>query len=321
MAPRIALGTSPNTLEQRRGMPLQHHEVQQLAYLVAATLADDPVSSPDRFRVAGQTLHDVRLLLKHGRGNVLADDQPSGGHNVVGAGMAYHGRNGENRMALAAALGAGFCDQFARLAAISHAPHLRDDEKAVNAGGKVGVLELNDDHTVSAIQTGHAWNELRRDHGRRDPESTIVQDGWSNGPVVRLKDSAWANVRMTGEELKVDREAALRLKDRIEQLAPLVHPDNDPDNAKTLAYKRQNRPLRDRFLEAQVVAGDFAERARNAVAEVPHAIQAQVVATTAQQLYGLPEHQAHDPGFIRSVLEQVMRLDHQDRPPVVAPDY
>ncbi len=210
MAPRVALGTSPNTLQQRRGVALQHHEVQQLAYLVAAMMTGDPVSSPARFTEAGQTVHDVRLLLKHGRGNVHVDGEPSHGHNGVAARVAANnGHDLENEMALAGALGGGFCDQFASLAAVSHAPHLREGESVVNSGGKVDIMELNADHTSSAKRIGHAWNELRRRKGR-DGDSTIVQDGWSNGPAVRLKDSAWANVRLTNEDLNLDKKTPCR---------------------------------------------------------------------------------------------------------------
>ncbi len=320
MAPRVALGTSPNTLQQRRGVALQRHEMQQLAYLIAAMMTGDPVRSPARITAAGQTVHDVRLLLRHGRGNVHADGEPSHGHNVVGARLAYRGLDRDNQMALAGALGAGFCDQFARLAAVSHAPHLRDGESVVNAGGEVEIMELNADHTISATRTGHAWNELRRGNGR-DGETTIVQDGWSNGPAVRLKDSAWANVQVEGEDLSIDKDGALWLKDRVERLIPLVHPDEDEYTAGWLEELRRNPTQQDRFLETQVVSAEFAAKAREALEQIPREQQEQLVSMAAQEFYGLSPHEAGAPHFIHSVLEQVGLLDHQDRPPVVPPDY
>lgn len=320
MAPRVALGTSPNTLQQRRGVALQRHEMQQLAYLIAAMMTGDPVRSPARITAAGQTVHDVRLLLRHGRGNVHADGEPSHGHNVVASRLAYRGLDRNNQMALAGALGAGFCDQFARLAAVSHAPHLRDGESVVNAGGEVEIMELNADHTISPTRTGHAWNELRRGN-ERDGETTIVQDGWSNGPAVRLKDSAWAHVQVEREDLSTDKDGALWLKDRVEQLIPLVHPDEDEHTANWLEHLRRNPTQHDRFLETQVVSAEFAAKAREALEQIPREQQEQFVSMAAQEFYGLSPHEAGAPHFIHSVLEQVGLLDHQDRPPVVPPEY
>ncbi|GLR46094.1 hypothetical protein GCM10007880_66120 [Mesorhizobium amorphae] len=301
-------------------MALQRHEMQQLAYLIAATMTGDPVRSPARITAAGQTVHDVRLLLKHGRGNVHTDGEPSHGHNVVAAGVACRGLDRDNKMALAGALGAGVCDQFARLAAVSHAPHLRDGESVVNAGGNVEIEEVNADNTISTTRTGHTWNELRRGNGR-DGETTIVQDGWANGPAVRLKDSAWANVQVEREWMSLDKDGALWLKDRVEHLIPLVHPDEDERTAQGLEHLRRNPTQQDRFLETQVVSAEFAAKAREALEQIPREQQEQLVSMAAQEFYGLSPHEAGAPHFIHSVLEQVGLLDHQDRPPVVPPEY
>ncbi|AGS25282.1 hypothetical protein REMIM1_PE00192 (plasmid) [Rhizobium etli bv. mimosae str. Mim1] len=318
MAARVALGTSPNTLQQRRGAALQPHESPQLAYLVAATMTDDPVRSPARFPAAGQTVHDVRLLLNHGRGNIDADYERSGGYSVPAAGVAYTGYDRHNKMALAGALGAGFCDHFANLAAVSHAPHLRDGELVVNAGGQVEIEKFNADNTISSTRTGHVWNELRLGNGR-DGETTIVQDAWSNGPAVRLKDSAWAKVQVEREPLSLDKGSALRSKHCVENLIPLVHPAADENTAKRLQHKLRNPTERDRFLETQVVSAEFAAKARKALKQMPAEKKEQFVSTAGQEFYGLSPDEAGDPNFINSVLEQVGLLDNQDRPPVVPP--
>lgn len=320
LPPRVVLGTSPSTLQRRLGAPMQPHEMQQLAYLVAAMLIGDPVSSPDRFVAAGQTLHDVRVLLKHGRGNIYEDRAASEGRNVAGSFVAYGGLNLDNTMALAGALGTGYCDHFARLSSVSHAPHLRESDVVATPGGTISIREQGHDGTVSVVRAGHSWTEIRAAERDRSGDSTIVQDGWSNGPAVRLKDSAWSNVDVTQEDMMLDKDTALWRKSRVERLIPLVHPAEDENTAKRLAMAMRRPTSPDRFLETQVVSQDFAANARDALERVPLSYQADLVAMLAQQVYRQPPERAHDPHFIHEVLQQVGALDRQDRPPIVPPD-
>lgn len=126
--PRVQLGALVPTNPRRR---LEGHEVQQLAYHVGASALGDPISSPERFAAAAQTVHDVRTLLKHGRGNVAADTEPSLGQNRIGSSVAEGGMNYEYKAVYAIRMGAGVCDRHAGLVNLVHAPHMKDTERSL----------------------------------------------------------------------------------------------------------------------------------------------------------------------------------------------
>lgn len=72
------------SVERSEPAGLQRHQAQQVGYLLAAKLNGNAVTDSDelrRLRDANETMHDARMALQHGRGNVREDVEPSGGHN------------------------------------------------------------------------------------------------------------------------------------------------------------------------------------------------------------------------------------------------
>ncbi|HEU4460839.1 MAG TPA: hypothetical protein VFR90_17090 [Methylibium sp.] len=288
-----------------------------MAYHVAAHAVGDPVASPRRFADAAATVHDVRMLLKYGRGNVAADSEPSRGHNGIGSSVAESGHDTWSQLAMATQMGAGVCDQHAGLTLVHHAHRMRDGDVVSRTGGRVTLATYADGGDVVDVQSGHSWGELRVE-GRRDPESTAVLDGWSNGPVVRLKDSAWAGV-VPNADLPLDKSQAVQQATRYETLVPLVHPDEDDYVAGRLLRKRREPTVWPRHLEAQVVSQAFAQRARDALADMSASDQRSLAASMAARTYGLSESQASSPRTVDAVLHEARSLDRQSRPPIEPP--
>ncbi|UKE73573.1 type III secretion protein [Xanthomonas graminis] len=316
---RVSLGTRPAALRRGRDTTLEQHQIQQAAYHMGAYVVGDEVTSPKRLATAGQTVHDVRLLLKHGRGNVKADDIPSRGHNGIGSSVTKMAADDTSKVATAVVMGAAVCDQQAPLAAIVHAPHMAANEQSVTFGASVPMKEITDEGYEIPVRTDHTWNELQR--GSRDPTSTVVMDAWANGPAVRLKDSAWSAASATQAAWSMDKSSAEFLKERIEGLVSLIHPDNDYVTAATLRYSRKAPLSWEKYAEPQVISAEFANSVRNALSCVPAPQQREIASRMIQEAYGTdPGSHAHQDA-VESVLVAANHLDSLPRPAVVPPEY
>ncbi len=316
---RVSLGTRPDRLRRGGDESLEQHQVQQAAYHMGAYVVGDEVTSPTRLATAGQTVNDVRLMLKHGRGNVKADDIPSQGHNGIGSSVAKSAADAHSKLAVGVVMGAAVCDQSAPLCAILHAPHMAANERSVTSDASVPMKEITDDGDEIPLKAGHTWNELRR--GSRDPRSTVVMDAWANGPAVRLKDSAWSGEPAEEGRWSMEKSSAEFLKSRLERLIPLVHPGEDVNTAKRLKYHQKKPTAWEKYAEPQVISSTFADKVRNALADVPESQQRDIASRMIRETYGMnPQSHAHQDA-VESVLEAVNQLDSLPRPPVVPPGY
>ncbi|WP_259664457.1 type III secretion protein [Rhizobium bangladeshense] len=278
---------------------------------------DDQVASPRRLATAGQTVHDVRLLLKHGRGNVKADDIPSHGHNGIGSSVAMGGMDGEIKVARAVVMGASVCNQTAPLAAIVHAPHMADGEISATYAAKVPVTKITDEGDAISIRAGHTWNELQR--GDRDETSTVVMDAWANGPAVRLKDSTWGREPAREGTWSMDKNYAEFLKERVEALVPLLRSD---DSIRREVRLKQDAPTSwNKYAEPQVISPEFAESVRKALVPCPEDEKKEIASRMIRDAYGMEPHWTNHQSAVISVLEAVGRLDSLPRPPVVPSEY
>ncbi|WP_429496257.1 hypothetical protein [Paraburkholderia youngii] len=259
------------------------------------------------------------MLLKHGRGNVNADNLPSQGHNGLGSSVAKMGRDPTDKVAVAVVMGAAACDQHAALAAIVHAPHMNPDDHSKTVGASVIFNEVSDEGSEVASRTCHAWNELRRESEGRDKKSTIVMDAWANGPAVRLKDSAWNKAAVINEVWSLNKSDADWVKDRVEGLVPLVHPDADEHTAAHLR-KRQRDPVKwEQFAEAQIISEKFAGMARKALLNLSPEKQKEVASRMIQDAYGMEPGTSEHQSAVESAIATAHRLNSLSRPPVVPP--
>ncbi|WP_416208883.1 hypothetical protein [Acidovorax sacchari] len=261
----------------------------------------------------------MRALLKHGRGNVQADNAPSGGQNQIGSSVAKMAADATSMIATAVAMGAAVCDQIAPLVGIVHAPHMAPNERSETVGGTVHLHEITNAGYAVPTRTGHTWNELRRQSDGRHGKSTIVMEAWGNGPAVRLQDSAWSRTPIEEQVWAFDKDDAGRMKSRLEGLVPLVHPDNDP-----FTEKKLNRILRDpvqweQFVEPQVVSGEFADRARAALSNMHTGEQRATASRVIQDTYGMEPGTDEHQHAVESVVATAYQLDALHRSAPVVP--
>ncbi|QND69143.1 hypothetical protein HB777_35760 (plasmid) [Mesorhizobium loti] len=149
----------------------------------------------------------------------------------------------------------------------------------------------------------------------------MVMDAWANGPAVRLKDSAWSGEPAEKGPWSMDKSSAEFLKNRLEGLIPLVHPDTDEDTAHNLR-QRQNAPVAwEKYAEAQVISPEFADSVRNALSRVPEDQQREIASRMIQEAYGMDPSSDTHRYAVDSVLVAANQLDSLPRPPVVPPGY
>ncbi|WP_139074386.1 hypothetical protein [Xanthomonas bromi] len=144
-------------------------------------------------------------------------------------------------------------------------------------------------------------------------------DAWANGPAVRLKDSAWNGEPAQEGRWSMEKSSAEALKNRLEGLIPLIHPDEDQHTAKVLRYHQKKPTAWEKYAEPQVISSRFAAEVRNALAHVPESQQRDIASRMIQETYGMnPRSHAHQDA-VESVLAAVNQLDSLPRPPVVPP--
>ncbi|EJC75059.1 hypothetical protein Rleg10DRAFT_3606 [Rhizobium leguminosarum bv. trifolii WSM2012] len=319
VAQTVSLGTPPGRLRWGGDAPLEQYQIQQAAYHMGAYVLNEPVRSPRRLATAGQTVHDVRLLLKHGRGNVKADDIPSQGHNGIGSSVAMGGTPGAIKVARAVVMGASVCDQTAALAAIVHAPHMADGEISRTYGAKVPMTQITAEGDALPVRANHTWNELQR--GGRDEAWTVVMDPWANGPAVRLKDSAWGREPAKEADWLMNKNRAECLKGVIEELIPNQHPLINYDVRVDLEYKQRSPTPWIKYAEPQVISPEFAKSVGNALELLPEDEKEKIASEMIRDTYGIQRSWPNHQSAVISVLEAVGQLNSLPRPPVVPPEY
>ncbi|MBO9879650.1 XopE/AvrPphe family type III secretion system effector, partial [Xanthomonas sp. D-99] len=178
----VALGSSGTRRGRFRQPTLQPHEVQQAAYQLGMRLNGRPIedaSHRQRLADATETVHETRLALHRGRGNVDSDLRLSNGRSATYSSLSYClGENDESLLAGSAlAAGAGNCDHNAAINARRHAVRMEN-------GGQM--------MTVRDYDQTHLYALYRPPGSAEAEESTVVLDSWADGPAVLLRDSHWA---------------------------------------------------------------------------------------------------------------------------------
>jgi hypothetical protein len=164
-------------------------------YLLARQVDGRPVDDAgvERLELAETARRSARTALPFGRGNVEVDIRASKGQSEVRAAAAQmlhdelvemgfqHGRDPVASVYATAAMtakafGAGVCDNFAAIAALSYG------DKA-QAAGRPPEEQVR---MVSHEDSNHTWAEV---HTPGDDAPAIVMDPWRDGPAVFASDS------------------------------------------------------------------------------------------------------------------------------------
>jgi hypothetical protein len=180
-----------------RAMPAE--SLPLASYLLLRQGDGHPVGEADveRLRLADAAVRSARDALPLGRGNVEADIVASKGESELAAAAAQmlhkelvemgfqHGPDPVASVYATAAMtakafGAGVCDNFAPIAALSYG------EKA-QAAGRPPEEQVR---LVSHEATRHTWAEV---HAPGDDAPPIVMDPWRDGPAVLAQDSGLVN--------------------------------------------------------------------------------------------------------------------------------
>jgi hypothetical protein len=164
-------------------------DLPMTAYLTARALDSRPVEGEalERLQRADQAVIASRRTLMHGRGNVSTDVAATehdsscrvmaSHHFAAGAGAAL---GSAGKAAVAAAAGAGVCDDFARVAKVEYAQTMQPQETMM---------------VMKSPASKHSWLEVA--HGCARPEDggmpmrhpgRITVDGWAEGPALFNED-------------------------------------------------------------------------------------------------------------------------------------
>ena len=183
--------SSPRASGMLSGLAPRHAlpdgECQLGGYVMARELVAGPVEGADfdSLRSANQTVIATRKALRHGRGNVTADIDYSGGQSTV---RTEAGRRLEqkllatgvapdvSRVASAMTAQAGNCAEHADIAAYLHAARMREGEQVYTMGHKT---------------EDHEWAEWRGEGS--EGERRIVMDAHGKGPAIFAEDGAFSH--------------------------------------------------------------------------------------------------------------------------------
>jgi hypothetical protein len=302
----------------KRSAPLQHHEMQQAGYQLAAKLNGTPITSPaERRRLAdaNQTMHDTRLALKHGRGNVADDYLPSGKHSVVATAVSERlsGPNDNMLAGTALALGAGKCDAHAEI-------NSRVQSQKLGRGETVhGVV-----NSELGLGTPHTWSEVRTKPapGEKHKPSPIVLDSWSTGPAARLEDTVWgSHASKTQVASSFSKFSGKSDFDKMQQIKARHEPGGERHDAAMQAVdERRQLPTGGQLLgDVQLIDPEFAAEARNKLGAMSALSQEVMAVGAAREAYDLNVAAAAKLSNTAPIIDEAGRLDRQDRPPVVKP--
>lgn len=301
----------------KRSAPLRHHEIQQAGYQLAAKLNGTPITSPDerrRLADATQTMHDTRMALKHGRGNVADDCLPSGRHNVVATAVSERlsGPNDNMLAGTALALGAGKCDAHAEINNRVHSQKLGRGETVH------GVV-----NSELGLGTAHTWSEVRTKPAPGAPKpSPIVLDSWASGPAARLEDTVWgSHASKTQVASSFSRFSGRSDLAKMQQFKARHEPGGERHAAALQAMEeRRQQPTGGRLLnDVQVIDPQFAAAARDKLGSLSALSQEVMAVGAAREAYGLNVAAAAKLSSTGPIVDEAGRLDRQDRPPVVKP--
>jgi hypothetical protein len=308
----------PATARPNRTEPLQAHELQQAGYQLAARAIGDPIedsSDLEHLARATQTMHDTRLDLKSGRGNIGSDVDASNGASAARTlvstdlGAIY---DANTRAGVALAYGAGNCDQNAMINSRRYAAALQGEGETVS--------------TMLSRAVAHHWAQLNRPDktlidGSTEPRPAIVLDSWGNGPAVRLADFRWEAPDARATETHTQASGALALE-AMNKARDAALPGGDLHELaeSKLQFHTQNATrFTNQFASDSVVAAGFAKQARRALAQ--SALSQQLMAVAAgRSAYDLNVHEAANLSTSFSIAITAMRLDRMARPPIVTPE-
>lgn len=304
-----------------RTEPLQHHEMQQVGYQVAAKLNGNAVVDLNecrRLAAANQTMHETRLALEHGRGNVAADRAPSGGHNGIGASVAYREFGPVAQAGMSLAVGAGNCDQNALINTFKYSAKLK-------SGETVHSVTNPEVHPAGQEDPSHSWSEIRARNPHGGSPSKIVMDSWANGPAARLEDTTLAPYAETTKTRFSfdDSEKGRQALDRVDELRVDFSPEGKyfGHTKQELASARARPTPWDAGAEEQIIDPTLAQAARAKLGKMSPLHQEIVAAGTAREAYGLSVKTATKLSTTAPIVDEAGRLDRQDRPPVTKPRF
>lgn len=283
----LGLRRSRSTRQGRTGSSaLQPHEIQQAAYQLAVRLNGTPIenaSERQRLADATATVHETRLALHRGRGNVDSDLRRSGGRSAAYSSISYCLGEDDNHLLAgsALALGAGNCDHNAMINARRHAVRMEDD------GQMISVRDYEQSHLYALYKPPGVDSA---------DESAVVLDSWtwSDGPAVLLRDSCWAQTYGTATHVveQFDKDAAIdalalsnAFKDEIEDPRTALHADARDMESAFLA----NHAPGAIFSAMPVIATDLAETTRERLQEYSPRTRQALAADAARQAYGLDD--------------------------------
>ena len=301
----------------KRSAPLQHHEMQQAGYQLAAKLNGTPITSPDEHRRladANQTMHDTRLALKHGRGNVADDRLPSGQHSVIATAVSERlsGPNDNMLAGTALALGAGKCDHHAEI-------NNRVQSQKLGRGETVHGMV----NSELGLGTAHTWSEVHKKPAPGEPKpSPIVLDSWSTGPAARLEDTVWGrHAPKTQVASSFSKFSGKSDFEKMQQIKAQHEPGGERHAAALQAIdERRQQPTGGRLLDdVQLIDPQFAAQARDKLGNLSALSQEVMAVGAAREAYGLNVAAAAKLSNTAPIVDEAGRLDRQDRPPVVKP--
>ncbi len=269
-------------------------------------------SASDRRRLADATatVHETRLALKHGRGNVDADLRLSGGRSASYTALSYcMGEGNDNALAGSAlAAGAGNCDHNGAINARRHAARMED-------GGHMMTVRDSEATHVYALYQPPATGSGRHDGAA----PMVVLDSWGDGPAVLLRDSHWAQGYGRSTEVleRFDRSAATDALVRTNAIRAQIEDPRTTLHAAAREWEAEflrNPTPGAIYSTMPVIDPRLAECARQKLAEYSPRSQRALAATAAQQAYGLSSAQANVPQLTAAILEDTKRLDSLERP-------
>lgn len=300
-------------------LPLQPHEVQQVAYQLGMRVNGSPIESPrDRQRLADATatVHETRLALRRGRGNVDSDLRLSGGRSASYTALSYVLGEGDDDALAGSALaaGAGNCDHNGAINARRHAMRMED------GGQMMTVRDSEATHVYALYQPPPTEGAARGTGlGKHGPAPMVVLDSWADGPAVLLRHSHWAEgYGQSTEMLELfDKAAAADALARTNAFKGQI--ENPQTSLHAEARKWEAEFLRNPTPGAiygtmPVIDPALAESVRGTLAEYSPRSQRALAADAALQTYGLSVEQANAPQLTAAILEDAKRLDSLDRP-------
>ncbi|AKM23558.1 avirulence protein [Xanthomonas citri pv. citri] len=307
----------PRARRGRSGKPtLQPHEVQQAAYQLGMRLSGRPIEdASDRQRLADatETVHETRLALHRGRGNVDSDLRLSNGRSATYSSLSYSflsywpGKHDIDLLAGSAlAAGAGNCDHNAAVNARRHAVRMEDGGQMMN---------------VRDYARAHLYALYQPPSSAEAEESPVVLDSWGDGPAVLLRDSHWAETYGTSTNVieRFDKRDAIDALARTNAFrAEIEDPQTDLHaNARDLETAFRTPPAPgDIFSAMPVIAPELAQSTRQRLQEYSPRTRQALAADAARQAYGLDNAQPISPRTTAAILQDAERLDALGRPPL-----